>query len=102
MKKQLSERLEAYPELKIHLEELLDVVEDVNGTLRKADDAEIQVVKNMRKMGSSILHEWASHQEKARTSEWHEDHSKAWKHGKKSSLGNHLWPTRNSRTTLFG
>lgn len=41
MNEKLLERLEAHPELKKYLEEMLDIAEDVTGTLKKADDAEI-------------------------------------------------------------
>ena len=37
MGNQLSERLESHPELKKHVEAMLDIAEDVAGTLKQAD-----------------------------------------------------------------
>jgi len=39
MSEKLLERLEAHPELKKYVEEVLDIAEDVTDTLKKADDA---------------------------------------------------------------
>ena len=63
MKKALQERLEAHPILKNHVEALLDIAEDVTGTVKKADDAEIKIVENMRKLGHDLLSNWAINQE---------------------------------------
>ncbi len=54
MKKPLYERLEAHPKLKNHIEAMLEA-EHVNGTLKKADDAEIKIVENMRKLNHDLL-----------------------------------------------
>ena len=81
------ERLEAYPELKKYVDAMLDIAEDVTGTLKKADDAEIKVVDNMRKMGTALLHEWAIHQEKTTITQWKKEHKEAKGHGKKKSIG---------------
>ncbi len=101
MEKSLAERLEAYPELKKHMEQMLDVVENIGGRANKANDAEIQVVDNMRKIGATALQEWAVHREKTTTSQWTEEHPTSIKHGKKSPLGNYCWATRNHSTALF-
>ena len=87
MKKSFSERLESYPELKEHVERMLDIVENTAGTVEKADDAEIQVVENMRKIGATALQQWAAQQEKAIESKWTKEHPTALKHGKKKSIG---------------
>lgn len=87
MDTQLTERLEAHPELKKYVEAMLDIAEDVTGTLKKADDAEIQVVDNMRKMGGALLHEWATQQEKLTTTQWRNEHPEAEGHGKKKCTG---------------
>lgn len=87
MKKSFAERMEIYPELKEHIERMLDVVENVEGKADRADDAEIQVVDNMRKIGATALQEWAVHREKVTMSKWVEEHPTAIKHGKKKSTG---------------
>jgi hypothetical protein len=33
------------------LQERLEITEDINGTMKKADDTDIKVVENMRKPG---------------------------------------------------
>lgn len=75
--------MEAYPELKEHVEHMLDVVENVGGRANKANDAEIQVVDNMRKIGAAALQEWAVQREKTATTQWAEEHPASIKHGKK-------------------
>jgi len=87
MDKSFVERIEAYPELKKHIEQMLDVVENIGGKADKANDAEIQVVDNMRKIGATALQEWAVYREKATTSKWAEEHPTSIKHGKKKSIG---------------
>jgi hypothetical protein len=47
MAKSFIELLEAYPELKEHVEDVLDVVENIEGRADKANDAEILFVDNM-------------------------------------------------------
>lgn len=81
------ERIEAYPELKKHFEHMLDVVENIGGKADKANDAEMQVVDNMRKIGAVALQEWAVQREKVTTTKWTEEHPTSVKHGKKKSIG---------------
>jgi hypothetical protein len=90
MRRPFSERLEAYPELKEHIERMLDVVENTERTADRADDAEIQVVENMRKIGATALQQWAMQREKAVGAEWAEEHPTSLKHGKKKSTGKQL------------
>ena len=87
MEKSFVERIEAYPELKKHIENMLNVVENIGGRADKANDAEIQVVDNMRKIGAAALQEWATQRDKAVTSKWAEEHPASIKHGKKKSIG---------------
>jgi len=90
MQMQLSERLENHPELKKHVEEMLDIAEDITDTLKKADDAEIKVVDNMRKMSATLLYEWACHQENKVKNKWKKENPNAIGHGKKKSTGKQL------------
>ena len=101
MKRSLAERMEAYPELKKHMEHMFDVVENVGGRANKANDAEIQVVDNMRKIGAAALQEEAVQREKTAITQWFEEHPTSIKHGKKSSLGDHYWTTRNHSAAIF-
>lgn len=96
MKKPFAERMEAYPELKKHVEHMLDVVENIEGKADKANDAEIQVVDNMRKIGATALQEWAIQRDKTATAKWSEEHPKSVKHGKKKSIGKQLLENEKS------
>jgi len=87
MNTKLLERLEAHPELQKHMEAILDIVEDITGTVKKADDAEIRIVNHMRKMGAASLQEWAIQQEKTEVSQWSNKHPEAIGHGKKNFTG---------------
>lgn len=90
MKKTFEKRIEAYPELKKHVEQMLDVVENIGGRADRANDAEIQVVDNMRKIGATALQEWAVHRDKAATEKWVEENPTSIRHGKKKSIGKQL------------
>ncbi len=57
---ELVERLNAHPSLRGHVEELLHIVEDSSGRFDKADTAEQQVIKEVRKIGHAALTEWAN------------------------------------------
>jgi hypothetical protein len=87
MEKSFTERMEAYPELKKHIEQMLDAVENIGGKADKANDAEILVVDNMRKIGATALQEWAIQRDKIATVKWAEEHPTSIKHGKKKSIG---------------
>jgi hypothetical protein len=69
------------------MEYMLDVVENLDGRADKANDAEILVVDNMRKIGATALQEWAVQRDKATTAKWSEEHPTSIKHGKKKSIG---------------
>ena len=96
MEKSFAERIETYPELKKHIEQMLDIVENVGGKANKANDAEIQVVDNIRKMGGVALQEWAAQREGFATSEWALEHPTSIKHGKKKSIGQQLLENEKS------
>lgn len=87
MRKSFIERLESHPELKQHIERMLDVVENIDGRADKANDAEIQVVDNMRKIGAAALQEWAVQRDKTASENWTEAHPTSIKHGKKKFIG---------------
>ncbi len=48
---------------------MLDIAEDVSGTLKKADAAVIKLVNTIRKMGAALLHKRATAQEKTTTAQ---------------------------------
>lgn len=56
---ELAERVRQYPELQAHIEEYLDVVENCDGDVAKADEAEHRLIELMREMGRSGMQAWA-------------------------------------------
>ena len=63
-KSSIENRLNKYPHLKNRIEQLLEIVENADGDLKKADEAEKRVIEELRKMGNEVLHDWASNREK--------------------------------------
>jgi hypothetical protein len=61
----LEERLSVYPQLKERIEALLAIVEDPTAAVTRADEAERQVIAEVRRMGNAALCSWAAHQEAA-------------------------------------
>ena len=60
----LEKRLQKHPHLKNRIEQLIKIVEDADGDLKKADEAEKRVIEELRKMGKEVLHDWAINREK--------------------------------------
>jgi hypothetical protein len=56
--KSLEERLRELGMLE-RIERLVGVVEDAEGDVEKADEAERRLIEELRKMGSEALHAWA-------------------------------------------
>ncbi len=56
---EIAERLTRYPELQAGVEEYLDVVENCEGDVARADEAEHRLVELMRRMGHGALQAWA-------------------------------------------
>ena len=55
----LDERLREYPELRTRIEGLIDIVENADGEIVKADDAEERVIQEIRKIGREAMQGWA-------------------------------------------
>ncbi len=64
----LEKRLNKHPHLRNRIEELLKIVENADGDLKKADEAEQRVIEELRKMGNEVLHDWASNREEQEAS----------------------------------
>ncbi len=60
----IEERLNKHPDLKKRINELLKIIENAEGDIQKANDAEQMVIEELRKMGNEALHSWASNREK--------------------------------------
>ena len=55
---QILERMNHHPHLKARIEVLLAIAEDT-GDVVKADDAEKQVIEEVRRLGNEVLTNWA-------------------------------------------
>src|SRR5215210_8920518 len=55
----LLERLEKHPQLKARIEAMLEVVENADGNVVKADEAEQRFIEELRQMGLDAMQAWA-------------------------------------------
>jgi hypothetical protein len=60
----LEERLKEYPELRARFEEMLGIVENADGVIVKADDAEERVMQELRQLGRSAVQSWAERKQR--------------------------------------
>lgn len=60
----LDERLRAYPELRARFEEMVAIVENAEGDIVKADEAEQRVIEELRQLGQSALQGWAERKQR--------------------------------------
>lgn len=85
--KSLEERLNRHPELKTKIESLLSVVENAEGDLVKANEAEQRMIAEIRQLGQVALQEWANRQNQAQTDRFIQDNPQAQRTRKKRSTG---------------
>src|SRR5437016_553997 len=60
----LEERLREYPELRARFEAMLAIVENADGDVVKADEAEEQVIAELRQLGRGALQGWAERKQR--------------------------------------
>lgn len=82
-----AERLAKFPELHERIDNLLKVVENSEGDVIKADDAEQKVVEEVRQIGQEAMQGWAASRNNAANEEWKSSHKESSKHEKKRSSG---------------
>ena len=82
-------RLRRHPQIRSRVAELLAVEEDSNGDLRRADDAEVRLIEEMRSLGRAAMQSWAQGQVIQREREVRQS-GRAHREGKKTSLAHHL------------
>lgn len=85
-RKSLEERLREHPQLKTRIEQMLDVIENLNGDVVKADEAEQRFIEELRKMGQEALQSWADGQQQQLERYWDEREGVSRKE-KKTSTG---------------
>ena len=82
----LVRKLSTHPQLRSRIESLLAIVEDDEGTLKLADDAESRLIGEMRSMGQESMQAWAEMRMASRA-EALGAQAKVRREGKKNSAG---------------
>lgn len=83
----LDSRLDAYPELKAKIECLVSVVENTDGTLTSAHEAEQEVINEIQKLGQAALQGWANQENQRQEQRIVSAESTAQRSRKKTSTG---------------
>jgi hypothetical protein len=56
---ELAEQLERHPEVRVKIEEFFDIVDNCEGDVGKADEAEQRLIELLREMGRKGMYAWA-------------------------------------------
>ena len=83
----LESRLNAHPALKVKIESLLSVVENVDGELQSAHEAEQRVIEEIQKLGQTALQGWAIQQNENQRETFVKANTQAHRSRKKHSTG---------------
>ncbi len=87
-KRSLEERLLTdYPELLARFEEIAGIVENSQGDLVLADEAERRVIEEVRQLGNEVLQGWARRQSQRSNVNFAEKMKTVQRNGKKNSAG---------------
>jgi hypothetical protein len=65
----LIEQLRAHPELLERFQSLLHIACNEDGPLKTADEVEQRLIQEMRRLGSTTMHQWANQAEERVTTE---------------------------------
>ena len=94
-KRSFEERLNAHPHLRERVDQLLAIVEDAEGDIDKADEAERHVIEELRRLGLEVLENWAVAEEKQKVGDLQKDSTrKVTGHGKKTLLAHNIRASR--------
>ena len=85
-----TERLNRHPELKIRMKSILDLTENTQGDVIKADDAERQTIEAVRQLGNDILQDWGNSRSAASEAQLRKETTGIEGNGKKNSLAYYL------------
>jgi hypothetical protein len=66
----LLRRLGEYPEVKARIENMLAIIENAGGDVKKADEAERRIIEELRQAGNEILQSWAQRQQRKKEEEY--------------------------------
>ena len=83
----LLNRLNQHPVIYERIEAILNIVENTDGNCKKANDAEQQIIDELRKLGSDILHSWAENVAQQSAEDLKNQGFKIESNGKKKSAG---------------
>jgi hypothetical protein len=83
---QLAQRLARHPALQERLESILNIMESNGDDLKRADEAERQIIETLRQLGHDALSGWAERHEEAAAEEGRQ--AAGWRPmGQKNSTG---------------
>jgi len=60
---QLLERLRQHPEMMERVQSILDIAYNTEGPLKSADQVEELLIQEMRRLGNTSMHQWATQAE---------------------------------------
>ena len=60
---QLIEQLRQYPEMKERIQSILSITRNTEGPLKTADEVEELLIQEMRHLGNTSMHQWATQAE---------------------------------------
>jgi hypothetical protein len=83
----LEDRLRQHPELKAKIESILAVVENAQGDIKTANEAEQFVIEEIQKLGQAALQGWADQTHQQQQQDFKTTHPQAHRSGKKNSTG---------------
>jgi hypothetical protein len=83
----LEDRLRQHPELKAKIESILAVVENAQGDIKTANEAEQFVIEEIQKLGQAALQGWADQTHQQQQQNFKTAHPQAHRSGKKNSTG---------------
>ena len=87
---ELALRLTRYPELKVHFEELVTIIENPKEETTLADVAEQRIIDQLRDLGHDALQNWGVRQSEQTSAQIEKKVSTARKNTKKKSVGTQL------------
>lgn len=70
---QLAGRLARHPALQARIEAILAIMESAGDDLKRADDAERQMIETLRQLGHDALSGWAEQHEAAAAEQGHQE-----------------------------
>lgn len=83
----LVNKLNDYPEVREKIEQLIEIMENEDGSTTLADTAEFRVIEQIRGMGRAAMQGWADRQNEKVSSEVKTEKPMFRKHVKKNSNG---------------